>query len=248
MDDAILVSQENGILEIRINRPDKKNALTGAMYGAIADAIDSAHSNVDIRAILFSSEGDIFSAGNDLSDFANAASGGSSEGLENVVRVLHALAILEKPVIAAVGGDGVGVGATILLHCDIVVIADEAQLTMPFTSLGLTPEAGSSLLLPEIIGHKRAFMMLALGEPLSGRDAAELGLATLSTSPDSVYLKARSMAEKCCKRPPEAMRITKKLLRDKKAILERIDVEALYFKERLSSPEAREAIAAFFKR
>lgn len=248
MTQDVTISQNEGILELRLTRPAKKNALTTAMYGAMADAIEAAESDDAVRAILLSSEGDMFSAGNDLADFAQVASSGTAAALADIVRFLHAVAETEKPVIAAVSGDGVGIGATILLHCDMVVIAENAKLTMPFTSLGLTPEGCSSLLLPQIIGDKRAFMMLALGEPLNARDAVAIGFATVLTEAEHVDARARNAARCCAKVPPEAMRITKRLIRDKKAIRERIDIEVAYFQERLNSPEARAAFEAFFKR
>jgi enoyl-CoA hydratase/carnithine racemase len=248
MSDDVRISQEGGILEFRLDRPAKKNALTSAMYGAMADAMEAAEADDAVRTIVLSAEGDFFTAGNDLADFAQAANSGSVDALDNVVRFLHAFALTEKPVIAAVSGDGVGIGATILLHCDIVVIAEDAKLTMPFTSLGLTPEGGASLLLPPLIGDKRAFMMLALGEALTASDAVRLGLATVSTPAEDVDARARQAAQSCCKVAPAAMHITKRLLRDKETIKSRIDTEVAYFKERLSSPEARAAFEAFFKR
>lgn len=248
MTQDVTISQDDDILEFRLTRPAKKNALTTAMYGAMADAMEAAERDDAVRAILLSSEGDMFSAGNDLADFAQAASSGSMAALADLVRFLYAFAETEKPVVAAVSGDGIGIGATILLHCDVVVIAENAKLTMPFTSLGLTPEGCSSLLLPQLIGEKRAFMMLALGEPINASDAVASGFATVLTDAEHVDARARNAARCCAKAPPEAMRITKRLLRDKKAIRERIDTEVAYFQERLNSPEARTAFEAFFKR
>lgn len=248
MTQDVIISQEEGILEFRLNRPAKKNALTTIMYSAMADAMEAAEKDEAVRAILITAEGDMFTAGNDLADFAQAASSGSAAALADVVRFLHAFAETEKPVVAAVSGDGVGIGATILLHCDMVVIAENAKLIMPFTSLGLTPEGCASLLLPQLIGGKRAFMMLALGEPLSASDAVTFGFATVSADADHVDARARNAAIQCAKVPPEAMHITKRLLRDKKAVRERIDTEVAYFQERLNSAEARAAFEAFFKR
>lgn len=248
MSEEISVRQQDALLEIRLNRPAKKNALTMAMYGVIADAMQAAEKQDSVRAILFSAEGDIFTAGNDLADFAALGAAAGNDALHHVERFLRSLVMAEKPLIAAVSGDGVGVGATMLLHCDIVIIADDAQLTTPFTSLGLTPEAASSLLLPELIGHTRAFAMLALGQPVNGKDAARLGMATAAVPRYEVETHARKAAEACCARPPEAMRITKKLLRDRKAIAERMEQEGALFQERLRSPEAKAAFEAFFKR
>jgi enoyl-CoA hydratase/carnithine racemase len=248
MSDDVLVMRQEAVVEIRINRPSKKNALTSAMYGTIADAIETAGRDAGTGAVLISAEGDTFSAGNDLADFAAAASGSAGTAPRHVDRFLRAIATAEKPLVAAVAGNGIGVGATLLLHCDIVVIAEEARLITPFTGLGLTPEAASSLLLPARIGYAQAYMMLALGQPLSGAEAARLGLATMAVPRAEVEDEARRLAKDCCARPAEAMRITKKLLRNSEAILARIDQENEIFRERLQSPEARASFEAFFKR
>ncbi len=244
----VLISQADGILEIRLNRPEKKNALTAEMYGVAAGAVESAGEDDAVRAILLSAEGDMFTAGNDLADFMRAGAEGAADVLGNVVRFLRAFVLTEKPVVAAVSGDGVGIGATILLHCDLVVIADQARLTTPFTGLGLTPEAASSLLLPELMGHRRAYRMLALGEPMGEAEAVACGLANEAAPAGEVRVRARKLAEACAARPPEAMRITKRLLRNRDAILACIDEENRHFMERLASPEARAAFEAFFSR
>jgi enoyl-CoA hydratase/carnithine racemase len=248
MEGEVLVRRREAIAEIRLNRPSKKNALTNAMYAAVAAAIEDAESDATVRAILLGAEGDMFCAGNDLTDFAAFASGGSEGSLTHALRFLKVLAGVQKPLIAAVAGDGVGVGATMLLHCDVVVIAEDAKLCMPFTNLGLTPEAASSLLLPALAGHRRAFAMLALGEAVNGAEAARLDIATVAVHRAEVEIHAMKIAAACCTRPPEAVRITKRLLKDTPAILARIEEENAHFKERLGSAEARAAFEAFFKR
>jgi enoyl-CoA hydratase/carnithine racemase len=248
MTDDIRVVRDGPLVEVRMNRPSKKNALTDAMYAAMADAIVGAGQDPEIKAVLISAEGDMFTAGNDLSDFAAAGAKPSSDEPRGVQRFLNAIATAEKPLIAAVTGHGVGIGTTMLLHCDIVIIAEDARLATPFTSLGVTPEAASSLLLPARIGHARAFMMLALGQPISGADAAQLGIATEALPGGEVDARARAMARECCARPAEAMRITKMLMRDAAAVTARIDQETVHFQERLRSPEAQAAFEAFFKR
>jgi enoyl-CoA hydratase/carnithine racemase len=248
MSDDVLVMRQEAVAEIRINRPSKKNALTSAMYATIADALEAAGGDAEIGAVLISAAGDTFSSGNDIADFAAAASGSIGTAPRHVERFLRAIATAEKPLIAAVAGNGIGVGATMLLHCDIVVIAEEARLITPFTGLGLTPEAASSLLLPARIGYAQAYMMLALGQPVSGVEAARLGLATTAVPRAEVEDEARRLAKDCCARPAEAMRITKRLLRNSEAILARIDEESAIFRERLQSPEARASFEAFFKR
>jgi enoyl-CoA hydratase/carnithine racemase len=248
MTDDIGVIRDGALVEIRMNRPSKKNALTDAMYGAMADAIIAAGKDPEVKAVLISAEGDLFTAGNDLSDFAGAGIRPASEEPRNVQRFLHAIATAEKPLIAAVTGHGVGIGMTMLLHCDIVIIAEDARLTTPFTSLGVTPEAASSLLLPARIGHTRAYMMLALGQPISGAEAARLGIATQALPRGEVDARARAAALECCARPAEAMRLTKLLMRAPAAVTARIEEENAHFQERLRSPEAQAAFEAFFKR
>lgn len=244
----IRVMRDGALVEVRMNRPAKKNALTGAMYGAMADAIVAAGEDAEVKAVLISAEGDMFSAGNDLSDFAAAGGRPSGDEPRNAQRFLHAIATAQKPLIAAVTGHGVGIGTTMLLHCDIVIIAEDARLTTPFTSLGVTPEAASSLLLPARIGYARAFMMLALGQPVSGAEAARIGIATEALPRGEVDARARLAARECCARPAEAMRITKMLMRDMGGVTARIEQETGHFQERLRSPEARAAFEAFFKR
>ncbi len=181
MTEDVLVKRQDAVVEIRLNRPAKKNALTHAMYGAMADAIESAEKDAAVRAILIGAEGDVFCAGNDLADFAAFARQSGSDGLQGL-QFLRTLISAEKPVIAAVAGDGIGIGLTMLLHCDLVVIAEDAKLMAPFTMLGLTPEGASSMILPTLIGHTRAYAVLALGQVVSGREAAQIGLATVTRS------------------------------------------------------------------
>jgi enoyl-CoA hydratase/carnithine racemase len=248
MTEDIRVLRDGALMEIRMNRPSKKNALTDAMYAAMADALTEAGADPAIRAVLIGAEGDMFTAGNDLSDFAAAGARPTGGEPRNVHRFLHAIATAEKPLVAAVAGHGVGVGMTMLLHCDIVIIAEDARLSAPFTSLGVTPEAASSLLLPARIGHARAFAMLGLGQPVSGSEAARLGIATEAVPRGEVEARTKAAARECCARPAEAMRITKMLMRDPAAVTARIDQETKLFEERLRSPEARAAFEAFFKR
>ena len=172
----IQIARDSGVLEIRFNRPAKKNAITNAMYGAMADALESGADDADSRAFLFTAEGDFFTAGNDLVDFASQSSG-AFEGPRHVGRFLQRMIEAGKPVVAAVQGNAVGVGVTMLLHCDLVYVAESAKLTTPFIDLGLVPENASSLTLVERLGHARAFALLGLAEPLLGPDAAAFGLA-----------------------------------------------------------------------
>ncbi|GER02001.1 enoyl-CoA hydratase [Iodidimonas gelatinilytica] len=205
----LLISRDGAILEIGFNRPAKKNALTEAMYKAIADSLEQASDDPDIRVVLFYGEGGIFTSGNDLNDFAQVATGQRRAEDMEVMRVLHILAGFQKPVIAAVEGLAVGIGLTLLLHCDLAYVAQDARLTAPFVDLALVPEAASSLLMPACIGHQKAFALFALGEALSGDDAARLGLANAALPAGDVLAQARLSAQTLAKKAPGALAATK---------------------------------------
>lgn len=243
----ISVSRDGPVLEIRFSRPAKKNAITNAMYGAMADALEEAASDKTVRAILFTAEGDLFTAGNDLMDFA-AQNTGAFEGPRHVERFLARMIEAEKPVVAAVQGDAVGVGATMLLHCDLVYIAEEARLITPFVDLGLVPENASSLTLPARIGHARAFQLLGLCEPMRGREAAASGIASAALPIQDVEPRARAAAHALAKKAPEALRLTKNLMRDRPTLHARVREEGVLFGQRLKSAEAAEAFAAFMQK
>lgn len=244
----ILITRAEGVLELRFNRPEKKNAITNAMYGALADAIVAAENDAQVRAVLFAAAGDFFTAGNDIVDFAAIATGQAGDGPRHVGRFLEACIRAEKPLVAAVQGHAVGVGVTMLLHCDLVYIAETAKLTTPFIDLGLVPENASSLAMPARMGHARAFAMLGLGEPLIGRDAAAAGLANAALPASEVEARARAAARALAKKPAESLRLTKKLMRNPDALLTRVGEEGALFAERLQSEEARAAFAAFLSR
>jgi enoyl-CoA hydratase/carnithine racemase len=246
-EDHIIVSRDGAVLEIRFNRPDKKNAITNAMYAVMADAIASAESDDSARAILLTANGDFFSAGNDIKDFA-AQSAGAFEGPRHVGRFLEGMARAEKPIVASVQGHAVGVGTTMLFHCDLVYVAEDARLTTPFVDLGVVPENGSSLTMVERLGHTRAFALFGLGEPLIGKDAAAWGLANAALPAADVESRARAAAQALAQKPPEALRLTKKLMRDREAVIARMREEGVLFGERLRSPEAAAAFAAFLQK
>jgi enoyl-CoA hydratase/carnithine racemase len=246
MSEHIKVSQDGAVLEIIFARPDKKNALSNAMYRAATEALNGAQANAAIRVVLFGAEGDAFTAGNDLADFASAAAGKGTELAAHAF--IEALARADKPIVAAVSGLAVGVGTTMLLHCDLVYVAESAKLTTPFVNLALVPEAASSMLLPARIGHARAFAMFALGEGLSGPEAFALGLANKVLRRDEVLPAARDAAKTLATRPLGAVVATKRLMRDKERILEQIDKEGAVFAARLQTEEAREAFRAFGER
>lgn len=247
-DNHILVTRDGGVLELRFNRPEKKNAITNAMYGALADAIFAAADDREVRAILFTAAGDFFTSGNDILDFAAIATGQAGDGPRHVGRFLEACISAEKPLVAAVQGHAVGVGVTMLLHCDLVYIAESAKLTTPFIDLGVVPENASSLTMPARMGHARAFAMLGLGEPLIGAGAVAAGLASAALPAADVEARGRAAAQALSKKPAEALRLTKKLMRDPETLLARMREESALFAERLQSEEARAAFAAFLQR
>src|ERR1700730_19062720 len=211
MTEHIEVKQDGAVLEIVFARPDKKNALSNAMYRAATAALTAAQKNPAIRVALFAAEGDAFTAGNDLADFARAAAGKADLAAHGFI---EALGRADKPIVAAVPGLAVGVGTTMLLHCDLVFMAEGAKLSTPFVNLALVPEAASSLLLPARIGHARAFAMFALGESLSGREAFALGLANKVLPRDDVLPAARAAARKLAAQPLGAIVATKKMMRE----------------------------------
>lgn len=246
MGEHIKLKEEDGVLEIMFARPDKKNALSNAMYRVAREALEEAQENPAIRVVLFSAEGDAFTAGNDLADFANAASGQGAE--PQAPAFIEALGRAQKPIVAAVPGLAVGVGTTMLLHCDLVFVAEQAKLTAPFVDLALVPEAASSLLLPARIGYVRAFAMFALGEGISGAEAVALGLANKVLPQDEVAPAARAAAQALARKPMGAVIATKRLMRDVETLLAQMKDEGRIFGERLKSAEAREAFSAFIER
>jgi enoyl-CoA hydratase/carnithine racemase len=247
MTEHIIVRRDAAVCEIRFNRPDKKNAITNDMYGVIADTLEQGSADDGVRVFLFTGEGDFFTAGNDLKDFA-AQSAGAFSGPRHVGRFLERMIELEKPVVAAVQGHAVGVGTTMLAQCDLVYIAADARLTTPFVDLGLVPENASSLTLVDRLGYARAFALLGATEPLLGKDAAAWGLANAALPASEVEPAARAAAHNLAQKPPEALRTTKSLMRDRARIMARMREEGEIFAERLKSPEAAAAFAKFFQR
>jgi len=237
----------DGVMILTLQRPEKKNALTGAMYDALSDGLDRAERDAAIKVILFQGDGDSFTAGNDLADFASQARGDNS-GDSPAHRFISTLGKATKPLVAAVQGNAVGVGTTMLLHCDLVYLADNARLITPFVNLALVPEAASSWLLPARIGHARAYAMFALGEPLDAASAAACGLANAVVPAAALRKKAMDAAIALTKRPAGSLSLTKQLMRDHERIAAQIAAEGQLFKERLQTAEAREAFAAFAER
>ena len=245
MSEHIIAVQTGAVVTLTIDRPDKKNALTNGMYGALCDAVEAAEADAAVRVITLRAAGDMFCAGNDIGDFVAF---GSNMAEHNVFRFLHLLAAVRKPLLAAVQGRAVGIGTTMLLHCDYVVLADGAQLSTPFVNLGLVPEAASSLLLPGAIGHQRAFAVLAMGEALSADEAVVLGLANAVVAVDELDATLEKTALRIAKLPPGAVLATKALMRDSGSVSAKMDAENTVFAKQLQSREAREAFAAFMEK
>jgi enoyl-CoA hydratase/carnithine racemase len=244
---SIRTVNTNGVAVIEIARPEKKNALTQAMYTAMAEAIRAADADTAVRAVLITGQPGIFTSGNDLDDFMQRPPAGAESP---VFLFMKALSECGKPVVAAVTGAAIGIGTTMLLHCDLVYVSDEARLAMPFVSLGLVPEYASSLLVPQLIGHVKAAELLLLGEPFTGERAVEMGIANAVLPATEVVNHARRMAERFNALPPGAVREGKALMRRGQAALvrETVEVEGALFGKRLRSPEAQEAFQAFFQK
>jgi enoyl-CoA hydratase/carnithine racemase len=246
MSELVLVSRADAVCEIRFNRPEKRNAITFAMYEAVKGALAAAQADASVRAVLLSGAGAGFCAGNDLHDFLS----GPNFSMEHpVMGFLKGLATLGKPLIAAVHGQTIGIGVTMLLHCDLVIAARTTQFSMPFVSLGLVPEAASSLLLPRLIGPQRAAELLLLGKPFDATTAHELGLVNRVVE-EGVWLEeARALARSVAQQPPVALEATRRLLRgDPAEILARMEEEARTFSVLLKSDEFRAAVSAFLAR
>lgn len=243
----ILTTRENGVLTIEFNRPQKKNAITTEMYTALADALVAAREDHGIRAVLFVGKPEVFTAGNDLQDFIKHP---PTDDDSPVMRFLKEISRAPMPLVAAVCGPAVGVGTTMLLHCDLVYAGENAQFSLPFAQLGLVPEGASSLLLPELIGYQRAAERLLLGEAFGADEALRMGLVSAVLPADAVLGHARLQVKKLVALPAAALRATKRLMKHGRtgAIESRLLLEGEEFRARLQSPEAREAFAAFFER
>lgn len=246
MSNELMVTRDGPVMEITFNRPEKKNALTRDMYNGVVTAFQDADADPAIRTIILTGAGDTFTSGNDIRDFqARTAGNERRDGSP----FLAALSTLKKPLVGAINGAAIGVGTTMLAHCDLIVAARSARFVMPFTSLGLVPEAGSSLLFPRLVGLQRANALLLLGEPLSAETAQEWGFVNQVVDAPDLMPTARALAARLAALPPQAMRLTKQLIRQGSQQLDqRIDEELVIFKERVRSPEAGEAFAAFVEK
>lgn len=248
MSESIVIEREGSLLTLRINRPDKKNALTLAMYERLAVAFEQADIDPSINAVLLTGGNECFTAGNDIADFVEQPLAGQDNP---VFRFMRSLFDCRKPVIAAVAGAAVGIGTTLLLHCDLVYVSRDARLKMPFVNLGLCPEFGSSLILPRLLGHAKAAELLLLGESFTGEQAAAWGIATAALDSGQAALdKAREVAARLDQLAPDAVRISKQLMKapEREALLQVIRHEGELFVERLRSPEAIAALSGFLAR
>ena len=247
MSDEVLIHADAGVTTITLNRLDRKNALTQAMYGAMADALAAARDDAAMRVVVLQGHETVFSAGNDLGDFLNQPPAGQDSP---VVRFLHTLAAFPKPLLAAVCGPAVGVGTTMLLHCDLVYAGDNAAFSMPFVNLGLCPEAASSLLVPQMMGYHRAAEALLLGEPFMAEAALEVGLVNRVLPPTEANGYAQAQAAKLAAKPLSSLVETKRLMKKTQhaAVLERMTEEGASFGRMLREPAAREAFTAFMEK
>ena len=253
MSTDILLHTEAGVSTITFNRADKKNSLTEAMYAALADMLAQAARDAAVRCVVFQGDMAVFSAGNDIGEFLEQAAGGMSaqdSARRSVWRFMHAIAEFPKPVIAAVCGPAVGIGTTLLLHCDLVYAGDNAAFSLPFVNLGLCPEAASSLLLPRMFGHHRAAEALLLGEPFMAEAALEAGLVNRIVPPAECNALAQAQARKLAAKPLAALMETKRLMKagQQGPVAERIREEGASFHRLLGGPAAREAMTAFMEK
>ncbi|MCW8164942.1 enoyl-CoA hydratase [Verminephrobacter aporrectodeae subsp. tuberculatae] len=243
----ILVHTEAGVSSIRLHRLERKNAVTAAMYAAMADALDAARDDAQVRVLIFHGDTTVFSAGNDIGDFLQQPPASQDA---HVFRFLHALATFPKPLIAAVCGPAVGIGTTLLLHCDLVYAGENAVFSMPFVNLGLCPEAASSLLVPQLMGYHRAAEALLLGEPFTAGTALELGLVNRVLAPAECLGVAQAQARKLAAKPLASLIETKRLMKSGQTaqVLAAMAQEASSFGRLLREPAAREALSAFMQK
>ncbi|MEM8771467.1 MAG: enoyl-CoA hydratase [Pseudomonadota bacterium] len=249
MSDHISSRRDGAVLRLGFNRPDKKNAITAAMYAALADGLAQAEDDSDIRVVYFESVGDVYTAGNDIADFMAGDSLGDPHATPPVQRFLNAIATASKPLVAAVQGPAVGVGVTMLFHCDLTFAAEGATFHTPFVDLALVPEAASSLLLPQIAGYQRASELLLAGRKIDAAKAQDFGFINEVVSPDALEATALGAAQSFAEKAPTALRLSKRLMRgNRDEILQRMQDEAKLFAEQLKSPEFQEAGAAFMQK
>jgi enoyl-CoA hydratase/carnithine racemase len=246
MNEFVLTEQDQGVLIIRLNRAEKKNALTGAMYTVMADAIEQAQQDTGIKVLLYRGSEGVFTAGNDLHDFLENPPAGPDSPVN---RFIANMAATDVPIVAAVDGVAVGIGTTMLLHFDQVFATRNARFSLPFINLALVPEAGSSMLLVEACGYRKAAELLMLGEPFTAQQALEYGIVSQLCEPDELMGRALEAAHKLAAKPKDALRATKRLLRrPREPLAQRVQAEGELFSRGLESPAAKEAMNAFFEK
>ncbi|MGI9352594.1 MAG: crotonase/enoyl-CoA hydratase family protein [Rhizobiaceae bacterium] len=245
VNDHILAHASDGVMTIRMNRPDKKNAITGDMYARMAASLDEAYGSDDVNVILILGTPGAFSSGNDIADFMQITMSGERSSMA-VFDFLERLIMAPKPLVAGVDGLAIGVGTTMLMHCDYVIASGNSHFKTPFVNLGLVPEAGSSLIAPQLMGHHKAFALLGLGESLNAGEANVAGFVNQVVNQEILEESAKAMAADVASKPQQALRLSRDLIRgDRSAILERMREEAVLFGERLESEEAKQAFMAF---
>ncbi|MCA1652667.1 MAG: enoyl-CoA hydratase-related protein [Sphingomicrobium sp.] len=247
MSEHVRIDRADGVLAITLARAERRNAITAAMYAALADAIESAAQDADVRVITLRGEGVDFTAGNDLADFVAEPPSTVGDDIP-VWRLLRALAVNPVPIVAAVQGNAVGIGTTMLLHCDLVLAEEGCRFIMPFVDLGLVPEAASSLLMPQLAGRRAAARTLLLGEPFGAEEALAMGIVSHVVTRGALGEALQRTTAALLSKPQEASRLTQRLLRqgNRKAVLERMEIENGHFSERLASDDVKQAIARFF--
>ncbi|PHR59851.1 MAG: enoyl-CoA hydratase [Robiginitomaculum sp.] len=249
MTDPVLVTDEAGVRTIALNRPQKKNALSHKMYALMADALLAAEADSAIKVVIFTGTDDCFTSGNDLGDFLGTPPDLTASDRPPVSRFMFALLEAKKPVIAAIEGPAVGIGVTMLLHCDFAYAGKEAYFLTPFVNLALPPEYASTLLLPFAVGPKKASEMLMLGEKVSAKAAAKMGLITAMTATGGALKQAQKTARNLAAKAPEALRLTKQLLSmGPETPIARMNREGEMFATRLQSAEFKESVTAFFEK
>ena len=243
----ILTHIESGVMTITLNRVERKNSITSAMYGAMADSLATAQADASVRVVVLQGHETGFSAGNDIGDFLNQPPAGTDSP---VFRFLHGIATFPKPLLAAVCGPAVGVGTTMLFHCDLVYAGDNAAFSMPFVNLGLCPEAASSLLVPQMLGYHRAAEALLLGEPFMAEAALEVGLVNRVLPPTEANGYAQAQARKLAAKPLSSLVETKRLMKkgQQQAVAQQMQEEGASFGRMLREPAAREAFTAFMEK
>lgn len=243
----IVTEIRDRILTIRLNRTDKKNAISGAMYKSMTDAINAGHADPDVRVILFTGTDGCFSSGNDLGDFLNSPDSTSGSV---IAQFMQAIVDASKPMIAAVAGPAVGIGTTLLLHCDLIYAGEKTRFQLPFVNIGICPEFASSLMMPVIMGHPRAAELILLGEPFTAVKARDYGLINDVLPEAEVETHARAQALKLAAQPPNAVRTSKALLKrwTREQVKEAVSVEINHFAPMLKQPEALEALGAFMQK